>query len=204
MTLVAAACLAGALKFPLWHLRMEAPQYKDEEALRVNVFAGEMRGDLHELDVLNQYIGVHLPKVLPQSIWLPRALLAAAALGIAGAALPLRIRRASLVLVSFALAGSIAFAIFQARHKMWEIGHRRDAHTKMAGVRDFTPPFLGTAKIAQFTVASSFGTGAWLIGAAVALQAGAAVLSRRESSPKRAKATPTPRAIQSFHTEAHA
>ena len=205
MAFIAAACLAGAVKLPLWHLRMEAPQYKDEEALRVNVFAGAMRGDLHELSVLNQYVGVHVPDVLRQSNWLPQALLAAAGLGVSGALLPLKLRRASLAVVSIALAGSIAFAVIQARQEMWDIGHRRDAHTKMAGVRDFTPPFLGKAKIAQFTVTSWFGPGAYLIGAAIALQGGAAALGGRKTSPKRARSNPAMRpAIPTFHSEARA
>ena len=51
----------------------------------------------------------------------------------------------------------------------------------LVGVKDFTPPFLGTSKIAQFTVSSRFGLGAWLIGGALALQLGAAWLSRRSA-----------------------
>ena len=183
----AAACLFSATKVPLWHLRMEAPQYKDNEALRVNVFAGSMSGDLREITVLNQYIGVHIPAVLSQSKWLPTALLGAAILGIAATALPFAIRRASFGLVSVALAVAVAFAVIQARRQMYDIGHKRDAHTKLARVQDFTPPFLGTAKIAQFTVSSWFGPGAYLIGAAFALQVGAAVVSgrRTQSAPTR-------------------
>src|ERR1051325_1970716 len=93
---LAAGFLLGALKLPLWHLRMEAPQYRDEEALRVNVFAGSMRGDLREITVLNQYIGVHIPAVLPQSRWLPPMLLAGAALGIVASLLPKILRRGAL------------------------------------------------------------------------------------------------------------
>jgi hypothetical protein len=181
LALLAAGSLLAAVKLPLWHLRMEAPQYKDQEALRVNVFAGSMSGDLREITVLNQYIGVHIPPVLPQSSWLPQALLASGAVGLIAVALPLRMRRAALVVVALAVASSTAFAVFQARQQMWDIGHKRDAHTKLARVQDFTPPFLGRAKIAQFTVSSWFGPGAYLIGIGFALQLGAAVLSRRES-----------------------
>jgi hypothetical protein len=177
LALLAAASLLGAVKLPLWHLRMEAPQYKDQEALRVNVFAGSMSGDLREITVLNQYIGVHIPAVLPQASWLPQTLLAVAVLGLIAAVLPLRIRRESLIVVSMALATAVGFAVFQARQQMWDIGHKRDAHTKLARVQDFTPPFLGTTKIAQFTVSSWFGPGAYLIGIAFALQIGAAVLN---------------------------
>jgi hypothetical protein len=181
---VAAALLAAAIKLPLWHLRMEAPQYRDKEALRVNVFAGSMKGDLREITVLNQYIGVHIPETLPQSKWLPTALGIGAVLGIAAASLPLRIRRVSLSIVSIALAGSIAFALIQAKQQMHDIGHKRDAHTKLARVHDFDPPFLGTAKIAQFTVTSWLGAGAYLLGGAIALQLAGAIASRREERPK--------------------
>ena len=176
---VAAACLFTALKLPLWHLRMEAPQYRDEEALKVNVFAGSMKGDLREITVLNQYIGVHIPEVLPQSKWLPKALIIGAALGVVASLLPLTLRRGALFVTSLALAGAIAVAVFQAKQQMHDIGHKRDAHTKLARVQDFDPPFLGTAKIAQFTVKSWLGSGAYLLGAAIALQLGGAVVSRR-------------------------
>jgi hypothetical protein len=143
-----------------------------------------MKGDLREITVLNQYIGVHIPETLPQSKWLPTALGIGAVLGIAAALLPLRIRRVSLSIVSIALAASIAFALIQAKQQMHDIGHKRDAHTKLARVHDFDPPFLGTAKIAQFTVTSWLGAGAYLLGGAIALQLAGAIASRSEERPK--------------------
>jgi hypothetical protein len=175
--LVAAGLLAVSLKLPLWHLRMEAPQYRDQEALKVNVFAGSMNGDLREITVLNQYIGVHIPAVLPQSKWLPTALIVGAVLGVVASLLPFVLRRGALLVTSVALASAIGVAVFQAKRQMYDIGHKRDAHTKLARVQDFTPPFLGTAKVAQFTITASFGSGAYLLGAAIALQLGGAVLS---------------------------
>ena len=175
---VAAGCLLGATKLPLWHLRMEAPQYREQEALKVNVFAGSMNGDLREITVLNQYIGVHIPAVLPQSKWLPTALIIGAALGVLASLLPFVVRRGALLVTSIALASAIGVAVFQAKQQMHDIGHKRDAHTKLARVHDFDPPFLGTAKVAQFTITASFGSGAYLVGAAIALQVGAAFVSR--------------------------
>ncbi len=176
---IAAGCLIAGTKLPLWHLRMEAPQYRDQEALKVNVFAGSMNGDLREITVLNQYIGVHIPEVLPQSKWLPKALIIGALLGALASLLPSGARRGAMLITSVALAGAIGFAVFQAKQQMYDIGHKRDAHTKLARVQDFNPPFLGTAKIAQFTVTSSFGAGAYLLGAAITLQLSAAAVSRR-------------------------
>jgi copper chaperone NosL len=181
LAVIAAACLVSATKLPLWHLRMEAPQYREQEALKVNVLAGSMNGDLREITVLNQYIGVHVPEVLPQSKWLPKTLIIGAALGVLASLLPFVVRRGALLVTSIALAGAIGVAVFQAKQQMYDIGHKRDAHTKLARVQDFTPPFLGTAKVAQFTITAWFGTGAYLLGAAIALQLGAAAVSRRSS-----------------------
>lgn len=180
LAVLAAGFLAAAVKLPLWHLRMEAPQYRDEEALRVNVFAGSMNGDLREITVLNQYIGVHIPRTLPQSKWLSQVLLLGAALGITASILPRTVRTGISMLVPAALAAAIGLAVFQATQQMHDIGHKRDTHTKLARVRDFDPPFLGTARIAQFTVTSWLGSGAYLIGLGIALQGGAAFLSRRQ------------------------
>jgi copper chaperone NosL len=181
LSVVAAACLLASLKLPLWHLRMEAPQYRDQEALRVRVFPGVMTGDLREITVLNQYIGVHIPSMLPQSRWLPQALFAAGVVGILASLLPRTFRRVASAFVPIAFAAVVALAVFQAKRQMYDIGHKRDAHTKLARVQDFTPPFLGTAKIAQFTVTSSLGAGAYLIGAAILLQTGAAFVSNKRS-----------------------
>ena len=158
---------------------MEAPQYRDEEALRIAVHPGALRGDIAELAVLDHYIGVRIPTTLPQFKWLPGTIIAGGVLGICAALLPLAIRRQALVLLVIALTAAFTVASVQVVSQMHEIGHNRDRRTPLVGVKDFTPPFLGTAKIAQFEVSSRFGAGAWLIGAAVLLQLGAARLSRK-------------------------
>lgn len=171
---LASVLLLAALRLPLWEMRLEAPQYRDQEALRVSVHPDAMRGDIKELSVLQQYIGVHIPPALPQFKWLPGLLVAGAALGFIASLLPSAIRRRSLIFVSGALAAALALAAVQAMFQIHDIGHKRDQKTVLVGVKDFTPPFIGTNKIAQFTVTSRLGLGAWLIGAALALQAGAA------------------------------
>jgi len=180
--LCAAALLLVSLKLPLWQMRLEAPQYRDEEALKVAVHPNSYRGDLRELTVLNQYIGVHVPPTLPQFKWLPMVLIAGAALGAAASFLRGTARPRALTLVSCVLATALAVAAVQAMSQMHDIGHKRDQKTILVGMKDFTPPFLGTTKIAQFTVSSRFSLGAWLIGGALALQLGAAWLSRTRSS----------------------
>jgi hypothetical protein len=178
LVVIAAASLLVSLKLPLWQMRMEAPQYRDEEALKIAVHPNAFRGDMRELTVLEQYIGVHIPPTLPQFKWLPGALISGAVLGLVSVLLPLAIRRRALIVVVLALIAALGGSAIQAMAQMHDIGHNRDQQTILVGVKDFTPPFLGTTKIAQFEVSSRFGLGGWLIGAALALQLGAAGLSR--------------------------
>jgi copper chaperone NosL len=175
---LASALLLVSLKLPLWQMRLEAPQYREQEALHIAVHPNALQGDLRELKVLDQYIGVHIPPTLPQFKWLPGLLMTGATLGLVAGFLGNRLRCRALALVSCALAAALAVAAFQAMGQIRTIGHQRDQKTVLVGVKDFTPPFLGTSKIAQFTVSSRFGLGAWLIGGALALQLGAAWLSR--------------------------
>ncbi|HSU54184.1 MAG TPA: hypothetical protein VLT36_09015 [Candidatus Dormibacteraeota bacterium] len=181
---IAAVLLVASLRFPLWHMRLEAPQYRDEEALKIAVFPNRYGGDMRELSVLNQYIGVHVPRTLPQFGWLPFLLAGGAALGMAASLLGARFRPIGLVLSCILLAGGLSTAAVQATFQMHDIGHKRDQRTVLAGMHDFTPPFLGTSKIAQFTVTSNFGLGAWLVGAAMALQAGAAFVARNRDESR--------------------
>jgi len=178
MVVISSLLLLVSLKLPLWQMRLEAPQYRDQEALRISVHPNSLRGDLKELSVLDQYIGVHVPPTLPQFRWLPGLLAMGAALGIVAVLLRNPLRRRALTLLSCTLAVGLGLAAVQAMTQIRDIGHKRDQKTVLAGIKDFTPPFLGTSKIAQFTVSSRFGLGAWLIGSALALQLGAAWLGR--------------------------
>jgi hypothetical protein len=193
LTAIAAALLALSLKMPLWKMKMEAPQYKDEEALRVVVYPGALRGDLNEITVLNQYIGVHVPHELPQLEWMPKALLAAGALGLLASFFPTRLRKWSLIIVPVALSGALIFAAVQAQKQMHDIGHHRDQKTKLARVKDFTPPLLGKVKIFQFEIESKLGLGAFLIGAATLLQLSGAWVNRRCENSGCAEAKPVQR-----------
>jgi hypothetical protein len=179
LVVIAAILLLISLKLPLWQMRLEAPQYHGKEALHIAVHPNALRGDLGELAVLDRYIGVHIPPTLPQFKWLPGTLIAGAVLGMIAVLVPGLFRRRALLIVVAALIIALATAAVQAGSQMRDIGHNRDRHTALVGVKDFSPPFLGTTKIAQFEVSSRFGWGAWLIGAALTLQLGAAWLSRR-------------------------
>ncbi len=177
--LAAGGLLTASLKSPVWHLRMEAPQYQGSEALRVHVYPGSMRGDLREIGVLNKYIGVRVPENLPQLRWLPVALLAAAALGVIALALPRGLRSPTLFSTATLLSVALLIAAAMAQRQMYRIGHDRDSHAALKGVPSFTPPILGRVKVANFEITTGLGGGALLIAAGVLFHVGAGVLSRR-------------------------
>ncbi|MGD8330519.1 MAG: hypothetical protein PVJ49_13885 [Acidobacteriota bacterium] len=176
----ATVLLALTLALPLWSTYMEAPQYHDEETLEVTVYAGRVAGDLEEISTLNQYVGVHLPLDTPELQASPWVLG-----GLAGLALllllltPLGWRRAAaafLLIVLLATAGGGAVLL---RQRLYEMGHVRDKPI-FEGVPDFTPPLLGSAKIANFTVTTRLRAGAWCYIAAGLLLGWGVLVGERE------------------------
>jgi copper chaperone NosL len=183
LTLVASGLLVASLTAPLWRMRMEAPQYRDEEALRVNVYPNSMNGDLREIKVLNQYVGVTIPEKLPQTVWLPAVLIGGAVLSLIAVSLPMRFRRKALLTVASLLVVALLASAGVAQWQMYKIGHDRNHKAALRGVKDFTPPLLGKQKIENFTVSAWLGAGAYLIVAAIALEIGGAFVACGESCP---------------------
>ncbi|MBU6398752.1 MAG: hypothetical protein KGS61_00405 [Verrucomicrobia bacterium] len=180
---IAAAGLLGvSLWLPLWHMKMEAPQYQGNEALRVRIYPHAMRGDLHEIRVLNQYVGVTIPDSLPQFHWLPTALGVAAVFSAFAGLLPVTVRRRSLVGTAVLLSLALVIAAGQAQWQMYDVGHHRNPHAPLQGVQNFTPPILGKVKVANFEIETGLGAGTGLIGAAIALQLTTAFVLRERSS----------------------
>ena len=169
LALFAAGLLVLSLRLPLWRMRMEAPQYRGPEALKVLVLPGSLKGNLGEIKILNQYIGVTIPDTLPQAAWLPPLLCIGAALGLVVSLLPLRARRVSALGLAFAFCAAMLLAAGQAQWQMYRIGHNRNHHAALQGVGDFTPPLLGSRKLAQFELESRLDLGAFAIAGAIAL-----------------------------------
>ncbi len=177
--------LAAALVLPVWSTRMEAPQYRNEEALQVHVYAGRVEGDVAEIQTLNQYVGVSLPLDTPElhaMPWVLGGLLAAALLVWS---LPLRARPLATLLLGLAMTASAIGGGALLQYRLYQMGHVR-THTILEGVPNFTPPILGSAKIANFTVHMSLGTGGWSYGLAIVLVALALFVSRAEKRVARA------------------
>jgi len=169
MYIAAAVFAAAALVVPLWGFSMSAPQYPDE-TLHLQVQRSGIVGDVHEIETLQHYVGVRFPTDIPELKWATRAivasvgLLALGALVGSGAAGHVYRVLCAAALVTFLLASA---GVVQAR--LYQVGHDRDPHAPLRGMRDFTPPLVGPARVGNFTVWSFPHAGAMLLLAAAAL-----------------------------------
>lgn len=174
-SIAVAALIAASFLFPLWQMRMVAPQYP--EGLTLQVYATKLVGgasdfvdELAEINTLNHYIGMaelhgeDFPelKILPLGIGLAALLALLAATG----------RRAFLWagLATLGVVGTGGFA--SAFYRLYQYGHSLDPSAPVK-IAPFTPVFLGSNQLANFTTTGSLGLGAYclltgaLIGAVV-------------------------------------
>jgi hypothetical protein len=172
---LAALLMFSSLLFPLWQARMEAPQYKGDEALLVRVYAGKVEGDLREIRLLNEYAGVQLPKQFEELVFVPWILGGLALLALGAAVVPRRPRLWLAVALSAALLTVTVGGGFVLHDRLYKLGHDRKK-SPFAGFKDFTPPMFGSAKVANFTVTAGLGLGGWCFACAFLL-AGAGTLS---------------------------
>lgn len=179
---VVAVLLAVALRAPLWSTRMESPQYRGEEALKVVVYAGQMRGDLREIKTLNRYIGVSLPESIPELGWAPWILGFMVFVALVSLALPSAGRRKSAIALFVLMLVVLVGGLGLLKQRLEEFGHNR-THSIVARVPDFSPPLLGTAKIANFTVHAGLEYGAWSFLAALFFVGAAAFFAKDNTQP---------------------
>ena len=167
--IAAAVLTAAALALPLWGFAMSAPQYPDE-TLHLQVQRTGIVGDVHEVTTLQHFIGVRFPTDLPELQCATRAIVAFAALLLAGAFVGAgtvgRVYRVlcAIALIAFLLASA---AVVQAR--LYQAGHDRDPNAPMRSLHNFTPPLVGRTTVGNFTVWSFPHAGAMMLLAAAAL-----------------------------------
>jgi hypothetical protein len=148
----AAALTAAALALPLWGFAMSAPQYPDE-TLHLQVVRTGIVGDVHEVETLQQYIGVRFPTELPELQWAGRAMIALAALLLAAAfTRPNVVGRAYRFLCAAAVLAFLVSSAVAVQARLYRVGHERDRHAPIRAVHDFTPPLIGPVRVGNFTV----------------------------------------------------
>ena len=181
--LIAAALTASSLAVPLWGFSMSAPQYPGE-TLHLQVVRTGIAGDVHEVETLQQYIGVRFPTSLPELQLAVRAIAALAGLlllaAFVGAGAPGRAFRG---VTAFALIAFLIGSAVAVQNRLYRVGHDRDRHAPIRAVRDFTPPLVGPVRVGNFTVWSFPHVGAVMLLSAAALSI-AGLRRRRDGAPQ--------------------
>lgn len=178
----AALLLLAVYAFPLWHVRLIAPQYPEGLGMyiHVNTVRGATETDLENINNLNHYIGMHRiePDAIPELRYMPWIV---GALVVGGALVALAGKRKPLYLWfgAFFALGVVGLADFWR----WEYdyGHNLDDATaiiKIPGM-SYQPPLIGSKQLLNFTASSWPATAGIAIGVSFLLGAGALWLTLR-------------------------
>ena len=183
LILLASLLMIGVYVFPLWSVRLTAPQYPEGLGMqiRINTVEGATENDLNNINNLNHYIGMKRiePDAIPELRIMPWIVAAIIVTGLATAALAKR------QLVYAWTAGFLAIAtIGLIDFWKWEYdyGHHLDnehAILKIPGMT-YQPPLIGAKQLLNFRAVSLPSMGGILAGVAVALAVAAVVLAWRE------------------------
>ena len=185
LLLVAAIVVAGSVFFPLWKLRLVAPQYAT--GLTMEIYAYKIQGggiegnDINEINNLNHYIGM---KKIEQADFTEMQLMPF----MFGVFILLALRAVVFgemkgVIDLFVLASYFGtFSIAAFFYRLYWYGHNLDPHAPMH-IQPFTPLIFGTQKIANFTQSSYPELGTYLLWVFMALLILAIWFSRKEEVP---------------------
>lgn len=183
---LAAVLVAAAVFLPLWGMTLVSTQYP--EGLRMVVYPTTIRGDIHEINALNHYIGM---TPITDDLFTELRLLPLALAVTAGAALLASLVRRSwataLPLVCMSLLAGYGF--WSMQHRLYQFGHDLDP-TAAITIEPFTPPMLGQNQIAQFASYSYFSWGTVLPLIAGALIVAVLITDLRPGRPRVLAAVP--------------
>jgi copper chaperone NosL len=183
LILLASVLMIGVYVFPLWSVRLTAPQYPEGLGMqiRINTVEGATENDLNNINNLNHYIGMKRiePDAIPELRIMPWIVAAIIVTGVATAALARRklIYAWTVGFLAIAIVGLIDFWKWE-----YDYGHHLDnehAILKIPGMT-YQPPLIGAKQLLNFRAVSLPSVGGILAGVALALAVAAVVLAWRE------------------------
>jgi hypothetical protein len=159
--------LALAILLPLWQIHMVAPQYP--EGLDLNIWTWKVEGGeahhIEEINTLNHYIGMSAidEALLADLDWIPFTIGLLAILVLRVAVIGNLRMLVDLAVIASYLSG---FLMWRFWWHLYQLGHDLDPEAPV-NVEPFMPAYLGTKKIANFTVTSLPRIGAYAMMLAV-------------------------------------
>jgi len=160
-----ALALLPSIFLPVWQITLHAPQYPD--GLSVMIYPHTVGGELREVNLLNHYIGMQeiTPNEFPEFKFIPFFILRFFGFAVL-AALVGRLPIAAIGYLDFVVFGAVMLYDFQ--QWLTEYGHNLSPEAPIT-MEPFTPRFIGTTVVGNFTVTSMPSTGAILMFVAGAL-----------------------------------
>ncbi|MEQ8582024.1 MAG: nitrous oxide reductase accessory protein NosL [Marinoscillum sp.] len=205
LMIIGSMMLLGLFIFPMWNIRLGAPQYPDPLGIdiHVNGLKGESEFDIQNIDGLNHYIGMKtLPK--PEEMWefsvFPKVVLAMAALGVLIGVLGyLGKIRPIWFFIWFLLMGTLgALGIYD--FNLWLVAYGTDldpnAILKLVNPdgtpMQYNPPLIGHKKLLNFDAFSYPRMGGILLGIGMMLTAVAYFIGKKSQSKNNSRAMKNP------------
>jgi len=179
VVLAAAGVALFALSFskPWWAFTLYAPQYP--KGLELVISLTGMGGDVHEIDLLNHYIGMsHLADAAPTERQI--AGWGVAGIGVVVMALSLLSgKKLNKIVAIPAIAFPLVF-LADSYYWLYKFGHDLDPKAPLhTSIKPFTPQMFGNGKIGQFETFAHPDLGFWLALGGVACVVIAVVLRSR-------------------------
>ena len=175
--IIGSSLLLGLFVFPMWNIRLGAPQYPEPLGIDiyVNGLQGESEFDLQNIDGLNHYIGMKiLPK--PDEMWefsvFPRVVAAMVAIGIIIGILGVMGKASPILYLLWFIVMGILGALGIYDFNLWLIDYGSDldpnAILKLLDENGnpmvYNPPLIGHKKLLNFDAYSYPRLGGILLG----------------------------------------
>jgi len=171
----AAALVALSAQLPLWTMTMRAPQYP--KGLHLQAYGTGMTGDLHELNILNHYIG--MPPIEAPAFETAMFPIGIAALIVLCLLSPLHRWLRRLAVVATVAVPLVILADLQWR--LYTFGHTLNPKAPIR-LKAFTPLVLGQTEMGNFISTSMISSGfVCLVGATLLLFLGGRISRRFEA-----------------------
>lgn len=153
---LASVMLLGLFLFPLWKIRLEAPQYPDgvNMYIWVNKITGDTPSTLQNINILNHYIGMKYiePDSIPELKYFPIIVIAMVVLGLA-----LAFTKKTKYFIYWGVLLIILGGLGIYDFYLWEYdyGHNLDpnAPIKIPGMV-YQPPLIGSKMLLNFNAIS--------------------------------------------------
>ncbi|SDL16876.1 hypothetical protein SAMN04488034_102500 [Salinimicrobium catena] len=176
LMVIGSALLLGLFLYPLWNIRLEAPQYPDPLGMDIYIagIEGEEEFDIQNIDGINHYIGMKkIPK--PSEMWefnvFPLVIGGMAGLGILLGALGFFGKISPNWFLAWLVLMAILGLLGMYDFNSWLLEYGTDLDPKAiikltdaeGNPLSYKPPLLGSERILNFTAHSYPETGAYMM-----------------------------------------